>query len=225
MTYFGRLSYRQGTLKIKILSFLGLGLVLVATRYMFLSSDGDASFHLHHTTSALVVMCLCKFQNTTSLIIASIFMGVIVDGIVKWSEWNYFDTWTTSQSYTQYVDNGPEIPNVLNWTSPELQLYVSGVSSTSVDIENLRKCNGTFTRCSSHGNCDFDEFRTDSPIDLRTRKGHRLLCLVETRVQSQKEIFFQTGLFVLVACVVERVLRVQSGICLVGNVVIRFDLI
>ena len=99
MTYFGRLSYRQGTLKIKILSFLGLGLVLVATRYMFLSSDGDASFHLHHTTSALVVMCLCKFQNTTSLIIASIFMGIIVDGIVKWSEWNYFDTWMTSPSY------------------------------------------------------------------------------------------------------------------------------
>ena len=101
---------------------------------MFLSSDGEASFHLHHTTSALVVMCVCKFQNTTSLIIASIFMGIIVDGIVKWSEWNYFDTWTTSQSYTQYVDSGPEIPNVLNWTSPDLQLSISGISSTSVDI-------------------------------------------------------------------------------------------
>ena len=32
------------------------------------------------------------------------------------------------------MDSGHEIPNVLNWTSPDLQLSISGISSTSVDI-------------------------------------------------------------------------------------------
>lgn len=84
LSYFGRLSYRQGTLKRKILFLLGLALMILATRFMFLSSNGDTSFHLHHTTSGILVMSLCKFRNTASLVIASIFLGVIVDGIVKW---------------------------------------------------------------------------------------------------------------------------------------------
>ena len=50
------------------------------------------------------------------------------------SEWNWFDTWTVSSTQTQYLNDGPDIPNVLNWTSPELQLHVSNISNTSVNI-------------------------------------------------------------------------------------------
>ena len=128
--YYGRLAYLQGTLKFKMLSLLAVALVIVLTRFLFLEShnDVDVSFHLHHTTTGILVMTICKFRTLPSLILASIFLGVIVDGIVKWSEWDWFDTWMVSSTAKSFIDFGPDV-GMLNWTSSsDLQLLVSNSS-------------------------------------------------------------------------------------------------
>eukprot|EP00939_MAST-03C_sp_MAST-3C-sp1_P003496 g3496.t1 len=108
-------------------------LVVVALTYGLFFSDSNlasVSFHFHHATIGIIIVALVRFPNKVSLIVAALFIGSIVDGICKWSEWNWLSTWTVENPASSAEVN-VDFPSV---QPPSLHILFPNITATSIAL-------------------------------------------------------------------------------------------
>lgn len=115
-------AYRADALVPMMAAYGGVVVVVMMTRFLFLNDDklGNVSVHVHHATIGILVLSVARFKRTISLAVAAVFLGTIVDGVCRWSEWDYVDTWTVDPATLPPESTQP----MVQWNEPSLRMSV-----------------------------------------------------------------------------------------------------